>query len=217
MRAHRFTIALIAIISVFALLTGAIIYLFSRPSEPVATTPTEAAVATTTPSSSPSTSETGSAWENTISATTSEPATPTAAPIMTLTREGLSAEELVTTAAGVMTTWDTTIDASPTDGYRRALPLFVDEYESIFVTPAKPVLPEDWWEAAEQDATSIPEVQITDTYLQGETATYYVVASWTWQSENGWTLTPEPKYMTFQVTTDETGYVIQNWTDQQLQ
>ena len=217
MRAHRFTTVLVAIIAAVALLICAIIYLFSRPSEPAATAPTEAAVETTTPSFSPSTIDTGSAWEATTPATTSEPATPTAAATMTLTREGLNADELVTTAAGVMTTWDTTTDASPTDGYRRALPLFVDEYENIFVAPAKAVLPEDWWEAAKQDAASIPEVQITDTYLQGKTATYYVVASWTWQSENGWTLTPEPKYMTFQVTTDETGYVIQNWTDQQLQ
>ena len=217
MRSTRFTIALVAIIAVAALLIVGIVYLFNRPSESAATTPTDATVATATPSSSQSTASTGSAWEATTPPTTSAPTSPAATPTAALTRKGLGADELVTTAAEVMTTWDTTTDVSPTDGYRRALPLFVDEYKDIFVTPAKPVLPDDWWEATEQDAISVPEVQITDTYLQGETATYYVVASWTWQSEDGWTLTPRPKYMTFQVVKDQTGYVIQNWNDQQLQ
>ncbi|MEO9249121.1 hypothetical protein ABDK96_15660 [Citricoccus nitrophenolicus] len=217
MRPTRFTIALVAIIAVAALLIVGIVYLFIRPPGPAATGPTDAAVATANPSSSLSTTATGSAWQTTTPATSSAPATPAATPTAALTRKGLSADELVTTASEVMTTWDTTTDVSPTDGYRRALPLFVDEYKDIFVTPAKPVLPEDWWEAAEHDATSTPEVQITDTYPQGDTTTYYVVASWTWHSDDGWSLTPEPKYMTFQVTKDETGYVIQNWTDQQLQ
>lgn len=221
MRSARFTIALVAIITVVALLIVGIVGLFSRPLESTGAGPTDAAVTTATTSSSPSTTDTDtdtdSAWQAAASATTAAPATPTATPTAALTREGLSADELVATAAEVMTTWDTTADVSPTDGYRRALPLFVDEYTNIFVTPTKPVLPEDWWQAAEHEASSTPEVQITDTYLQADTTIYYVVASWTWRSDDGWTLTPEPKYMTFQVTNDKTGYVIQNWTDQQLQ
>ncbi|MGM7669281.1 hypothetical protein [Microbacterium sp. A93] len=217
MRSARFTIALVAVITVVTILIVGIVALFSRPLAPHVAGPTDASVTTAAPSSSPSTTETSSAWQAATPATTAPPATPTAAPTAALKRKGLSADELVNTAAEVMTTWDTTTDISPTDGYRRALPLFVDEYKSIFVTPAKPVLPEDWWEAAEHDATSRPEVQVTDTYPQGDTTTYYVVASWTWQNDHGWTLTPEPKYMTFQVTKDKTGYVIQNWTDQQLQ
>lgn len=217
MRSTRFATALVATIAIVALLIVGIVYLFSRPPEPAATAPTDAAVATATPSSSLSTTDTGSAWQATTPATSSASTTPVATPTAALTRKGLSADELVTTAAKVMTTWDTTTDVSPTDGYRRALPLFVNEYKDIFVTPAKPVLPEDWWEAAAHDATSTPEVQVTDTYPEGDTTTYYVVASWTWQSDDGWALTPEPKYMTFQVTRDKTGYVIRNWTDQQLQ
>ncbi|HRO95351.1 hypothetical protein [Citricoccus sp.] len=216
MRSTRFTALLIAIVVAVALLTTGVVYAVTRTAQPDTSdaTPTTAETATP-PSAAPSDAATGRAWE-----TTAPPATASSspeAPAGKLKRKGMSADELVTTAAQVMTTWDTTTDVSPTDGYRRALPLFVDEYQDIFVTPAKPVLPEDWWEAAEHDAKSTPQVQITDTYPQGDITTYYVVASWTWQSEDGWTLTPDPAHMTFQVAKDRTGYVIQNWTDQQLQ
>lgn len=216
MRPTRFTLALIAIVVAVVLLTTGIVYAVNRTAQPDATdatsTPAETAAS---PSAAPTDAATGTAWE-----TTAPPATVSSSSAVTagkLDRKGMSADELVTTAARVMTTWDTTKDVSPTDGYRRALPLFVDEYQDIFVTPAKPVLPEDWWEAAEHDAKSTPQVQITDTYPQGDTTTYYVVASWTWQSEDDWNLTPDPAHMTFQVAKDKTGYVIQNWTDQQLQ
>ncbi|WP_298041888.1 hypothetical protein [uncultured Citricoccus sp.] len=216
MRSTRFTLLLAAIVVAVVLLTTGIVYAVTRTTQPDTTdaTPTTAQTAAP-PSTTPADAATGMAWE-----TTAPPATASSSPGVTarkLNRKGMSADELVTTAAQVMTTWDTTTDVSPTDAYRRALPLFVDNYQEIFVTPAKPVLPEDWWEAAEHDATSTSQVQVTDTYPQGDTTTYYVVASWTWQSGDGWTLTPDPAHMTFQVTKDQTGYVIQNWTDQQLQ
>ncbi|XKH52090.1 hypothetical protein LG284_08525 [Citricoccus nitrophenolicus] len=129
----------------------------------------------------------------------------------------MSAEELVTSAARTMTAWDTTTDQSPTHAYRRALPLFVQEYEDIFVVPAKPVLPPDWWAAAEHDATSNPRVLITDTYPQGEATLYYVVVHWSWEGDNGFELSAGPKYMTFQVSQDDSGFVIENWTEEQLQ
>jgi hypothetical protein len=216
MRSTRFTLVLVAIVVAVVLLTTGIVYAVNRTGQPDAAdaTPTPAESAAS-PSAAPTEAATGRAWE-----TTTPPTTVSSSPVPStkkLDRKGMSADELVTTAAQIMTTWDTTTDVSPTDAYRRALPLFVDEYQDIFVTPAKPVLPEDWWEAAEHDATSTSQVQITDTYPQGDTTTYYVVASWTWQSEDGWTLTPDPAHMTFQVVKDKTGYFIHNWTDQQLQ
>jgi len=213
MRSTRFILVLTGLVAVIALLTTGIVHGVNRTTAPTATNaPRSPAHPTTSPAAAPTTER---AWETTA------PTTPTAsAPAPTtgkLTRKGMSADELVTTAAQVMTTWDTTRDVSPTDGYRRALPLFVAEYRDIFVTPAKPALPPDWWEAAEHEANSTPRVQITDTYALGDTTTYYVVASWTWRSEDGWTLSPDPAHMTFQVAKDKTGYIIRNWTDQQLQ
>ncbi|QCU77951.1 hypothetical protein E7744_06960 [Citricoccus sp. SGAir0253] len=216
MRSTRFILVLTGLVAVIALLTTGIVYAVNRTTAPTATdAPPSPAHTTPSPAAAPTDATTDRAWETTA------PTTPTASapapPTGTLTRKGMSADELVTTAAQVMTTWDTTRDVSPTDGYRRALPLFVAEYRDIFVTPTKPVLPKDWWEAAEHEATSTPRVQITDTYAHGDTTTYYVVASWTWRSEDGWTLNPDPAHMTFQVAKDKTGYIIRNWTDQQLQ
>jgi hypothetical protein len=216
MRSTRFTLALIAIVVAVALLTTGIVYAVNRTGQPDASdaTPTIAESAAS-PSAAPTDAATGTAWE-----TTAPPSTASSSPAATagkLDRKGMSADELVTTAAQVMTTWDTTTDVSPTDAYRRALPLFVDEYQDIFVTPAKPVLPEDWWEAAEHDAKSTPQVQITDTYPQGESTLYYVVAHWTWKSDDGFELSAGPKYMTFQITQDDSGFVIENWTDDRLQ
>ncbi len=216
MRSTRFTLALAGLVAAVVLLTTGIVYAVNRTAEPDATdaTPTTAETAAP-PGAAPTHAATGMAWE-----TTAPPATASSSPAATagkLNRKGMSADELVTTAAHVMTTWDTTTDVSPADAYRRALPLFVDEYQDIFVTPAKPVLPQDWWKAAEHGAKSTPKVQITDTYPQGESTLYYVVAHWTWESNDGFDLSAGPQYMTFQVAQDDRGFVIENWTDDRLQ
>lgn len=219
MRSTRFVLILAGLGVITALLVSGIVYAFGRSSDLAVPSPsgTTDAGPTTSTESTPrgakqSETPTGRAWQ-----ATTPPPVPSAPRSSELNRRGMPPEELVTAAAQVMTTWDTTTDLSPTDGRRRALPLFVAEYHDIFVTPEKPVLPEDWWEAAEHDAKSTPQVQITDTYSQGDTSIYYLVVSWTWHSEGGWTLTPDPEHMTFQVSKDEIGYVIQNWTNQQLQ
>lgn len=233
MRFTRFTLALTA---VGLLIIAGLIYLFdpgtsspesdarmAQTADSPTTTPTGTNEPSVTPSSTPSSTSpppTGRDWQTDGPASTSNA---TGSPAMSssspggLTRHGMTAEELVTTAALTMTTWDTTTDQSPTDAYRRALPLFVQEYDKIFVVPTKPVLPPDWWAAAEHDATSTPRVQITDTYPQGEATLYYVVVHWSWKADNGFELNAGPKYMTFQVSQNDTGFVIENWTEEQLQ
>lgn len=236
MRSTRFTLALTAVVAVGLLIIAGFIYLFNpgtsspesdarmaQTADSATTMPTGTSEPSPTQSSTPSSTPpppTGRAWQTDGPASTSNatgsPATSSSSPDGP-TRQGLTAEELVTTAARTMTTWDTTTDQSPTDAYRRALPLFVQEYENIFVVPTKPVLPPDWWAAAEHDATSTPRVQITDTYPQGEATLYYVVVHWSWEATNGFELEAGPTYMTFQVSQDDTGFVIENWTDEQLQ
>lgn len=236
MRSTRFTLALTAVVAVGLLIIAGLIYLFNpgtsspesdarmaQTAEWATTPPTGTGELSPTQSSTPSSTaptRTQRAWQTDGPASTSNatgsPPTSSSSPDG-LTRQGMGAEELVTTAALTMTTWDTTTDQSPTDAYRRALPLFVQEYEKIFVVPTKPVLPPDWWAAAEHDATSTPRVQITDTYPQGEATLYYVVVHWSWEADDGFELEGGPTYMTFQVSQDETGFVIENWTEEQLQ
>ncbi|MFB9074335.1 hypothetical protein ACFFIO_07780 [Citricoccus parietis] len=236
MRSTRSTLALTAVVAVGLLIIVGSIVLFvsgislpesaarkTQASESATTTPTGPGKPSPTQSSIPSSTSpptTRRAWQTNEPASTSNatgsPATSSSSP-GGLSRQGMTAEELVTTAARTMTTWDTTTDQSPTDAYRRALPLFVQEYENIFVVPTKPVLPPDWWAAAEHDATSTPRVQITDTYPHGEATLYYVVVHWSWEADNDFELNAGPKYMTFQVSQDDTGFVIENWTEEQLQ
>lgn len=236
MRSTRFTLALTAVVAVGLLIIAGFIVLFvsgfslpesdarmAQASDSATTTPTDTGEPSATPSSTASSMSpppTGRAWQTDGPASTSNatgsPATSSSSPDG-LTRQGMTAEELVTTAARTMTTWDTTTDQSPTDAYRRALPLFVQEYEDIFVVPTKPVLPPDWWAAAEHDATSTPRVQITDTYPQGEATLYYVVVHWSWEADDGFDLDAGPTYMTFQVSQVDTGFVIENWTEELLQ
>lgn len=134
-----------------------------------------------------------------------------------ISREGLTAEELVIAAAETMTTWDSAVDSSETDAYRRALPLFAEEYEEIFTAPQKPTLPAEWREAAKNEAVSVPEVEITQTSEQGENTLYQVIATWTWTDGEGWELDAGPKYMEFQVRPDGEDFIIENWSENGLQ
>ncbi|MGP9586182.1 hypothetical protein ACT3TB_11080 [Micrococcaceae sp. AOP34-BR2-30] len=215
-RATRYRIILISSVVLIVALLGTVIYALSRP----APAPTEDSTRpTTAPSVSESpTPESTRAWQ-----TTSAPATPTDTTSQSAPGESdeapaeqtLTGAELVTTAAETMTTWDTTSDRSPTDGYRRALEYFVDDYEDIFVTPENPTLPQDWREAAEHNASSTSHAQVTDVYEEGSSSTWYVVVEWTWSGDDGWENTPPPVYWTFQ--TNDDADAIRNWSDRGLQ
>lgn len=121
-------------------------------------------------------------------------------------------EELVIRAAEVMLTWDLRQDVAVTDGYRRALGFFASEFDEIFVVPENLTIPQDWWDAFEHEAVSVPGVEITDAYEVGEMTEYQVVGSWAWVGEDGWTGEGDVKYMTFQVSHDD-GPLITNWTE----
>lgn len=131
--------------------------------------------------------------------------------------EGLSPEELVEAAARTMVSWDTTIDTSETSAYIRALPLFVEEYEERFVVPERPVVPEEWWQAHEHQAASVPHVEITDVYDDGDSMTFQVLAHWTWVGDDDWSLRAGPKYMNFIVVPDGEDHIIQTFSENMLQ
>lgn len=147
----------------------------------------------------------------------SEPSTATVPARSEISREGLTAEELVIKAAETMTTWDATKDRSETDAYRRALPLFVPEYKDIFIAPEKPTLPAAWREAAEREAVSVPEVQVIGSNKQGKATHYQVIVTWTWTDNDGWELSDGPRSMEFQVIPKGKDFIIENWSENGLQ
>lgn len=213
-RATWYRIILIASTVLIVALLAVAIYALSRPgptSDPTPETSGPTVSESPTPQSTP-------AWQ-----TTSEPATPTNTasattdPSESPTEKNLTGADLVVAAAETMTTWDTTSDRSPTDGYRRALEHFVDDYEEIFVTPENPTLSPEWREAAQHNATSTSRAQVTDTYEEGSSTTYYVVVEWTWTGDDGWETTPPPARWTFQTSNDTDADVIRNWSDRGLQ
>lgn len=209
-RATWYRIILISSAVLIVALLGIAIYALSRPGptpDPTPETPAPTVSESPTPQST-------QAWQ-----TTSAPATPKATtdPSESTTEQNLTGADLVVTAAETMTTWDTTSDRSPTDGYRRALEHFVDDYEDIFVTPENPTLSPEWREAAQHNATSASRAQVTDTYVEGSSTTYYVVVEWTWTGDDGWETTPPPARWTFQTSNDTDADTIRNWSDRGLQ
>lgn len=134
-----------------------------------------------------------------------------------LSPAGMDPQELVSTAAELMTTWDTASDRSPTDGYRRALPLFVDEYEQLFTTPENPTVDDAWMEASRHEATSTPKVEIVSTSEVDGVHHYSVMVTWTWNGSDGYTKSSDQHPMTFIVKEDNGGYIIQNWSEGMIQ
>ena len=211
----RTFVVVAAVLVVVGVVVGIVWLNRDAAAEPVEQGRTEPPVEVITPSS-PAAS-TVPASPSASSATASPEGVPGVPEAGDISREGLTAEELVITAAETMTTWDSAADSSETDAYRRALPLFAEEYDEIFVAPQKPTLPAEWREAAKNEAVSVPEVEITQTSEQGESTLFQVVATWTWTDDEGWELDAGPKYMEFQVRPDGEDFIIENWSENGLQ
>lgn len=214
-RATGYRMILILSSVLIIMLLGIAIYALSRPA-PAPDEDTTPQTAAPSVSSSP-TPNSPQAWQTTAAPTATTSQSSHANTSESASPQNLTGKELVTTAAEIMTTWDTTNDRSPTDGYRRALEHFVDAYEDIFVTPENPILPPHWREAAQHNASSTSQAQVTDVYEEGSSTTYYVVVEWTWTGDDGWETTPPPAHWTFQTSTDTDADVIRNWSDRGLQ
>lgn len=128
-----------------------------------------------------------------------------------ITPEGMEPDELVITAANIMTTWIATEDASETHGYRRALNLFTDAYDELFTPPQNPIYTDAWWEATEHEGISVGWSTITDTYDEGDTIEYRVVTQPTWVGDDGWTQRDEERQWSFIVSKDGDDWIISNY------
>lgn len=209
----RTFVVVAAVLVVVGVVVGIVWLNRDAAAEPVEPGRTETPIEVITPSS-PAASTVPASPSASSEATVTPEGVPEAGDI---SREGLTAEELVIAAAETMTTWDSAVDSSETDAYRRVLPLFAEEYEEIFIAPQKPTLPAEWREAAKNEAVSVPEVEITQTSEQGESTLYQVIATWTWTDDEGWELDAGPKYMEFQVRPDGEDFIIENWSENGLQ
>lgn len=240
MRTTRYRLLITATALIVAGLLTAVVVLVTRPaptpdptSPSASTTPTPQATASPTRSTPAAGISPGTAFTTTPSTT---PASPTLEPSQIPTTRpdldrpspspsasglspgGLTDTELVTAAAATMTTWDTAADVSITNGYRRALPLFTDEWDEVFTVPAKPTVSPTWREAAGQKAVSDPAVEIINRTPTEEGIHYAVEIHVTWEGENDWRLQdPEPMRMTFLVAPDGDDFIIRNWSAGMLQ
>lgn len=129
------------------------------------------------------------------------------------TPEGLEPDELVLTAANIMQSWIANEDTSMTVGYRRALNLFVDDFDEIFTPPENPVYPQEWWNAMEHEGVSIGWSTITDSYDDGDTIEYRVVAFPNWVGDDGWSQQGDDAEWTFVVEQDGSDWIIANFTE----
>lgn len=92
-------------------------------------------------------------------------------------------EEVAVEALTIMTTWNTTTDATQTDGDLRARSYFTDELAASIIAPERNAASGEWF--AHPDSVSIPQVipvEATDSLSTGSLA--YEV-SWNWQDSAG--------------------------------
>lgn len=127
--------------------------------------------------------------------------------------KGMEPDDLVITAANIMSTWIANEDASMTVAYRRALNLFVDEYDELFTPPENPIYPESWWSAMDHNGISVGWSHITTEYDDGDTRTYQVVSIPNWVGDDGWTLRGDEQHWSFIVQRDGDDWIISNFTE----
>lgn len=91
-------------------------------------------------------------------------------------------EAIATEVARIMTTWDPQKDTTATEAEKRAAEYMTAERADEIVAPQRPTTGEHWLHAAEQEATSEPQVEI----LRGtEAGIIAVEARWTWTTDDG--------------------------------
>lgn len=131
-----------------------------------------------------------------------------------VTPKGMDPQELVITASNIMTTWIANEDFSETDGYRRALNLFVDDFDEYFTPPQNPSYTYGWRKAFDHDAATHPWSVITDIYEEGDDfIEMRVITQPTWVSEEGWTLRDDERQWVFHVGRDGDDWIIKNFTE----
>lgn len=114
-------------------------------------------------------------------------------------------QEVAMEAARLMTTWNPAEDLNRTSAELRARHLMTDERAAEVIAPERPATGNEWLEAANRGATSVPTLELNDATELTE-AGVSVTASWTWDSPDGGDIPQErgtqPRIYYFEFTKD---------------
>lgn len=124
-----------------------------------------------------------------------------------------TAEEVALLAASVMTTWAPAEDLNQTEAEKRARELMTDQRADEVAGPQRPASGELWKQAATEDATSVPMVEINEaTEVQEETVS--VIATWSWSDPEGTIIASDPtrRIFYFQIKDTKSGPAISDYT-----
>lgn len=122
-------------------------------------------------------------------------------------------QDLALKTAKIMSTWSPAKDMTRTSSELRARSLMTKERAKDVVAPQRPATGEEWREAAEKKATSVPSVKLNlDDHGSQEGTTVSVVARWSWQAPNGDTFAGDGYRRYYFTFTDEAPYKIRDYT-----
>lgn len=99
-------------------------------------------------------------------------------------------EQTALEAARIMTTWTPAEDFNRTAAETRATHLMTEERAEHVVAPERPAAGQAWNQAAERNATSVPQV-VLNPHTDAEEGIISVRATWDWETEQGKTLESE--------------------------
>lgn len=144
-------------------------------------------------------------WANDDQAPTTAPVSP-ATPGPTASDAALTArQEVAMEAARLMTTWNPAVDLNRTSAEMRARHLMTEERAEQVIAPERPATGAEWLEAAHQNATSVPTLELNEATELTEDGVS-VTATWTWDSPDGSDIPEErgtqPRIYYFEFTED---------------
>lgn len=95
-------------------------------------------------------------------------------------------------AARIMTTWTPAEDFNRTAAENRARDLMTKERAEHVIAPERPTTGQAWNQAAEHNATSIPQV-VLNPHTETEEGIISVRATWDWETDQGKVLDSDPE------------------------
>lgn len=115
-------------------------------------------------------------------------------------------EKTALEAARIMTTWMPAEDFNRTAAEQRATHLMTEERAEHVVAPERPTTGQAWNQAAEHNATSVPQV-VLNPHTDAEKGIISVRATWQWETEQGKTLENEPEQRIYYFSVNDDGQI----------
>lgn len=130
-----------------------------------------------------------------------------------LSSQGKTAREVALLAASVMTTWAPAEDLNQTEAEKRARGLMTEQRADDVAGPQRPASGKLWRQAATEDATSVPMVELNQA-TEVQDGTISVIATWSWSDPEGRIIASDPtrRIFYFQITETSSGPRISDYT-----